>query len=146
MGVCTFFGHSNATRELEPRIREVIEHLIREKHADCFYVGNNGSFDYMVRKVLKELATKHPHIRYSVVLAYLPQGKDELNIFDYSDTIYPEGLEGVHPRYAICKRNEWMIEKADVVVTYVTHDYGGANRYKKLSMRKKKRIIELSVL
>ena len=144
MGVCTFFGHSNALRDLEPRIREAIERLIVEKQADCFYVGNNGSFDYMVHKVLRELATEYQHIRYSVVLAYMPQGKDELGIFDYSDTIYPEGLEDVHPRYAICKRNEWMIGQSDIVVTYVMHDYGGANRYKQLAKRKGKRIIELS--
>lgn len=144
MGVCTFFGHSNAPRDLEPKIREAIERLIVENQADCFYVGNNGSFDYMVHKVLRELATEYQHIRYSVVLAYMPQGKDELGIFDYSDTIYPEGLEDVHPRYAICKRNEWMIEQSDIVVTYVKHDYGGANRYKQLAIRKAKRIIELS--
>lgn len=144
MGVCTFFGHSNAPRDLEPKIREVIERLIVEKHADCFYVGNNGSFDYMVRKVLREFATEHQHIRYSVVLAYMPIGKEELGIFDYSDTIYPEGLENVYPRYAICKRNEWMIEQSDIVVTYVKRDYGGANRYKQLANRKGKRIIELS--
>ena len=145
MGVCTFFGHGNAPRDLEPKIREVIERLIVEKQAECFYVGNNGSFDYMVHKALKEFATKHSHIRYSVVLAYLPQGKDELGTFDYSDTIYPEGLECVHPRYAICKRNEWMIEQSDIVITYVKHDYGGANRYKQFAECKAKKVIELFV-
>ena len=144
MGVCTFFGHGNAPQELYPRIVEVIENLIAEKQVDCFYVGNNGSFDYMVRKALKELATKHPHIRYSVVLSYLPQEKDELGIYDYSDTVYPEGLEDVHPRYAICRRNEWMVDNSDIVVTYVKHNYGGANRYKQLAMRKAKQIVELS--
>ena len=29
---------------------------------------------------------------------------------DDFDTMLPEGIEPVHPRYAICWRNQWMLE------------------------------------
>ena len=41
--------------------------------------------------------------------------------------IYP-ALENVPPKYAIIRRNEWMIDKADLLIAYVTHGWGGAAR------------------
>ena len=43
----------------------------------------------------------------------------------YDGTTYPP-LEENPKRFAITKRNEWMVEQADVVVAYVKHDWGGA--------------------
>jgi len=42
----------------------------------------------------------------------------------YDDTTYPP-LEDVPKKYAISRRNEWMVDQADVVVAYVTHGWGG---------------------
>lgn len=36
----------------------------------------------------------------------------------FEDTMFPEGLELVHPRYAIERRNGWMLERSDYFVTY----------------------------
>ncbi len=141
--ICTFFGHRDAPSCLEPKIREIIEQLIAEKRVTCFYVGNNGNFDSMVHRQLKRLSEKYPHIRYYVVLAYMPTEKDEYDITDYSETIYPEGLESVPPRFAISKRNRWMVEKSDIVVTYVKYSTGGAVQAKKQAERKEKTVINL---
>lgn len=46
-----------------------------------------------------------------------------------SDTMEPEGIEAIHPKYAITWRNRWMLEQADHVLTYVTHSWGGAARF-----------------
>ena len=53
--VCTFFGHRNAPNEIKPILREKIIELIENKNANMFYVGNNGSFDYMAREILNPL-------------------------------------------------------------------------------------------
>ena len=82
-----------------------------------FYVGQQGAFDGIVRSVLKELVSLYPHIRYAVVLECLPQKRDEFDTRDYSDTMLPEGIETVHPRFAISWRNKWMIKQSDYVVT-----------------------------
>lgn len=140
--ICTFFGHRDAPSKIEGTIRETIERLILEG-ATCFYVGNNGNFDSMVHRQLKQLSIEYPHIRYHVVLAYMPTVKDEFDITDYGETIYPEGLESVPPRFAISKRNGWMIEKSDIVVTYVKYSTGGAAQAKKLAERKGKTIIQV---
>ncbi len=140
---CTFFGHRSAPSSIEGIIRATIERLILDKGVTRFYVGNNGNFDSMVYRQLKRLNAEHPHIRYYVVLAYMPTAKDELDIIDYTETIYPEGLETVPPRFAISKRNEWMVENADIVVTYVKYSTGGAARAKMIAERKEKIVVEI---
>ena len=92
-----------------------------------FYVGHQGLFDAYVHGELKKLKQEYPQINYAVVLAYMPGKKSEYD--DYSDTMLPEGIESVHPHYAISWRNNWMLKLSDYVVTYITHSWGGAARY-----------------
>ena len=140
---CTFFGHKYVPDSVEPALRSLLKNLIEKEGADLFYVGNHGAFDAMARRVLRDLSKRYP-ITYHVVLAYMPREHDALNPSDYSDTILPEGVENVPRRFAISFRNRWMVERADVVVTYVTHEIGsGAAQFKKLAERKKKRVINL---
>lgn len=138
MSVCTFFGHRDCPDCLRPRLREAVEELIREAGVDIFYVGNQGQFDAMVLSVLREMGQVYPQIRYGVVLAYLPQGET------VPEAMFPEGLERVPPRYAISRRNDWMLHRADFVVTYVTHTWGGAAGYEKREEKLGKHLIPLA--
>ena len=140
--VCTFFGHKDTPKEIEPTLRSTLIDLIENKNVTVFYVGNNGNFDTMVRRQLEDLSRIYP-ITYSVVLAYLPTEKNKYD--DLSNTIYPEGLETVPKRFAISWRNEWMIQQSDIVVTYVTHALGGASQFKDIAKRKGKFILELAL-
>lgn len=140
---CTFFGHRDADAGIEPKLIEIITDLIENKSVTSFYVGNNGQFDYLVRKNLKKFKERYPNIDYAVVLAYMPREKKEFDLSDYSDTIFPDGLESVPPRFAIPKRNEWMINNSDYVVTYVKYIVGGAAKFKNLAQRKGKMVIEI---
>lgn len=142
MKACTFFGHRELFENLESALYQAIENLIVHENVDAFYVGNQGQFDALVRRVLKNLEKKYP-IRYAVVLAYMPTGKSEYD--DLSDTMLPEGLENVHPRYAIDRRNKWMIDHSDFVIAYVTHGWGGAAKYASMAERKNKTIVKLAV-
>ena len=139
--VCTFFGHKDTPKEIEPTLRSTLIDLIENKNVNVFYVGNNGNFDTMVRRQLEDLSHTYP-ITYSVVLAYLPTRKSEYD--NFTNTIYPEGIESVPKRFAISYRNKWMIDQSDVVVTYVTHTYGGAWQFKVIAQRQGKMVIELS--
>ena len=49
-----------------------------------------------------------------------------------------------HPKVAITKRNEWMVEQADLVLCYIERESGGA--YKAIQYAKKldKEIINLA--
>ncbi len=135
----TFFGNRDASTDIKPKLRETIIQLITKHNATTFYVGNNGNFDFMVTNILKEL--KKPYdIKYTIVLAYLPNDENEQ---DYENTLYPEGIEKAPLRFAICKRNEWMLEHSDMVISYVRFTFGGAAKYKESAKRKGLPIIEL---
>ena len=141
MGVCTFFGHRNCPDGLKHRLRAVIIDLITNRGIDMFYVGRQGGFDRLVRSVLREITQEYPQVRYAVVLAYMPSEHPVLG--DTSDTMLPEGIELVHPRYAISWRNNWMLQKSDFVVAYVAHSWGGAAQYVRKASRFGKTVINL---
>lgn len=143
---CTFFGHSDTPPFIEAFLRTTLVDLIENKHVDLFYMGNQGSFDYMVRKTLKQLKSDYPHIRYVVVLAYLPAKRAGFDYADDSDTIYPDGLEKIPPKYAIAHRNRWMINQSDYVVAYVKYAVGGAAKFKELAERQGKTVLNLANL
>ena len=141
--VCCFFGHKNVNSNLTECLLPILNELITEG-VDSFLVGNQGSFDSIVLHTLRLLKEKHPHITYHIVLAYMPGAKQEYSSYDPMETLCPEGLESVHPRFAISWRNKWMIQEADVVVTYITHSWGGAAQFAELAERKKKRVINIA--
>ena len=145
MSSCTFFGHRDAPDTIKPILREKIIDLIENRGVELFYVGNQGAFDRTAIGVLRGLKEEYPQIKYYVVLAYVPHNKDRLGLEDSDSTIYPECLDKTPPKYAIIKRNRWMIERADFVITYVTHITGGAADFKALAERKGKTVINLDV-
>ena len=142
MLACTFFGHSDCPETIKPNLRAVLIDLIVNQNVEMFYVGNQGRFDAIVRNVLRDLKMDYPSINYAVVLAYMPGKQSEYD--DYSDTMLPEGIETVHPRYAISWRNNWMLKKSDYVVTYITRAWGGAVRYANQATTQKQLIVSLA--
>lgn len=138
MKICTFFGHRDAPREVESALRRVLTELIEREQVTEFYVGNHGEFDRLVYRVLTEWEAVYPHIRCTVVLAYLPEKP-----MDYRRTVVAEGVETVPKRLAIVYRNRWMADRAQYVVTAVNRSWGGAAQSKAYCARQGKRIIEL---
>ena len=143
MIACTFFGHRHIYREIENSLRETIINLIEKKSVELFYVGNQGEFDFLVKKVLIELKKRYSHINFFVVLAYFPTKKDYTYKEYFTDTIYPVNLESVPRKFAISQRNRWMINKSQFVVTYVEHIIGGAAQFKELAEKKRKTVINI---
>lgn len=140
---CTFFGHRDAPSEVLPYLEKTISELIENENVDAFYVGNNGRFDENVIKALRKLKSKYPFIIYNIVLAYMPIENRAYNDYDYTETIYIEELTFVPKRFAISKRNEWMIKQSDFVVTYIRCSFGGANQFAEKAKRKKKQVINI---
>ena len=119
-----------------------IKELIEKNNVNMFYVGNHGNFDRLVLYCLLDLKKEYPDIDYAVVYAYLPHKEDYL--LKNCNTVFPEELENIFPKGAITKRNMWMIDKADFVITYVCHSFGGTYEFKEISLKKGKRVIEIS--
>lgn len=140
---CTFFGHKDTSKEIEPTLRSTLIDLIKNKYVINFYVGNHGNFDHMVKRILIELSEIYP-INYAVVLAYLPEKKYNPEEESPTNTILPDGIEAVPRKFAINYRNKWMIEQSDYVVTYVKYTTGDAVRFKELAEKKKKIVINIA--
>lgn len=143
MAVCTFFGHRDCPSTVKPKMREALVELIEHGNVDTFYVGNHGAFDAMAQSLLSELKQTYPHIRYTIVLAYMPQKRIGMETLDYTNTMLPEGIEMVPKRFAISWRNKWMLRRAEYVVTYVVHSLGGAWRFAEMAEKQGKIVVKI---
>ena len=134
----TFCGHRDVPEPeiIKTWLNQTIEELICEG-ADRFLLGGYGQFDRLAAAVVREQKERHPAIRSVLVLPYLDR-KYDVSLYD--ESIYPP-LETVPVRFAILRRNECMIDMADCVIAFVTHDFGGAYTSLCYVQRKHKRII-----
>ncbi|MBM6830310.1 hypothetical protein H9X85_12490 [Anaerotignum lactatifermentans] len=136
--IITFCGHRELYDNEAARtwLEMVTENLI-VNGAETFYLGGYGAFDRLAASVLAEQKKRYPHIELVLILPYLNRRKD---ISPCDSSLYPP-LESVPKKLAIVRRNQWMVEQADVVVDYVLHSWGGAAMTLEYAKRKKKRII-----
>ena len=138
MSACTFFGHREPTGMTERKIICAITKVIVEENADLFYVGNNGHFDSIVVSSLKKLESDFSHIKGYIVLSSLPSESEK-----YNNTLFPEGLEKVPKKFCIDKRNMWMIDHSDIVITHVIRPFGGAAKFKRKAEAKGKKVYNI---
>ena len=139
--VVTFCGHKEITGsdELHDRLLSVLRELISEG-ADSFLLGGYGAFDGLAASAVREMQAEFPHIRSTLVLPYIDRS---FNTELYNGSVYPP-LENVPRRFAISRRNEWMVDQADVIIAFVNHGWGGAAATLRYAERKKKRIVWLA--
>lgn len=138
---CCFFGHREVMHNIRPKLTAIIEKLITDDGVTEFYVGHQGQFDGMVYSVLKELKAKYPHIRYSVILAYMPD--EHIKEIYGENTLFSDGLESVPKKFAISKRNDWMIQQSGIAVCYVYKITGGAAKFREKAGKKGLQIIDV---
>lgn len=139
---CTFFGHRDTPEYIKPTLEKAIIDLIINHNVNCFYIGTHGRFDLMVGHTLEKIKSVYPFITCITVLSYFPTQENSFNLKN-SEYIFPDVLERTPPKYAIIKRNEWMIEHSDYVITYVEHDFGGAAQFAKKARQKNKTVLNL---
>ena len=144
MSACTFFGHRDCPIAIAPLLHKTLIELIEKHGVNTFYVGRQGAFDSIVHSVLRELRLIYPNISYSIVLERIPIKPKEFDIYYFSNTILPEGIEAIPPRYAINWRNSWMLKQSDYVISYISHNYGGAAKFVKMAEQQKKIVINLA--
>lgn len=145
MKTVTFCGHSTlplgATEAIRRVLTSELEKLILQG-ADTFLLGGYGEFDTLCALIVKELKTTYPHILSVFVTPYLNRPYN-LHLYDTSE--YPP-IENVPLRYAISKRNEYMVIQSDIVVAYVTNHFGGAYKTLKYAQGKKKEILLINTM
>ena len=141
MSVCTFFGHSECYGLDAAVLRSAIEELIEQGITE-FVVGNHGQFDGMVFSCLQSLSKDYPKISYSVALAYLPTNNQEYDIY-HGHSFYPEGVEIGPAKFAIERRNRWMIDASDCCLCYIKHTWGGAYKLARMGKTRGLQVLNL---
>lgn len=149
--IVTFCGHRNVSDNaiITDRLTDAITNLFLEATTDnvpiSFYCGGYGEFDRLAENVIDRVRNNFPNTRYEKIFVtpYITQSyqyRNEQMKRRFNDIIYPP-IENVPYRYAIIRRNEWMIDSADIIIAYVKYSWGGAARTLEYAKRKKKTVI-----
>ena len=143
--IVTFCGHADYQKKEEDE-RKLLA-LLEERIGDMpvqMYLGGYGSFDEFAYDCCRSYREKHPQTCLVWVTPYLDFSRRQA--FDppkYDDILYPE-IEDKPLKFAIIYRNRYMVEKADLVVAYVSHAWGGAYASYQYARRKGKEIFNLA--
>ena len=144
----TFCGHSNclfSDKEKE-KLKQLLIKEIRKNPTCKFYLGGYGDFDSLCLRTLRELKKEFQDIELIFITPYLDKNYSKLEFakYHYDDIIFPP-LESVPRKFAILKRNEWMVDSADLVIAYVKYSWGGAAKTLEYAKRKKVPIVNVAL-
>lgn len=148
--IISFVGHSkiSVSAELEKHLTHTILSLLPKHEKITFYCGGYGDFDTLCAHICHTIASSREFCEVLLVTPYITESQQKKlkelqrsNLYD--GTIYPP-LENVPLRFAISRRNEWMILQSDLVIAFVSHSFGGAYKTLAFAHRKKKRVINLA--
>ena len=147
--VITFVGHSSvaSVEDVKKRVKEQMKNYINTCESLICYLGGYGEFDEICANVFRDLKCKDRSIQLVYVTPYISLSeqkriKDMKQYELYDEVLYPP-IENTPLKFAISKRNEWMIKNSDLVIAYVNHSYGGAYKSLKIAKRMKKNIINI---
>ena len=148
--IISFIGHSFVPSQdtVKLFVKEQIENSISGVGDVTFYLGGYGDFDGICACVCRELKSKKQnYIELVYVTPYITLSAQkkikEMQSFGlYDSSIYPP-IERTPPKFAISKRNEWMINNSDLIIAYVNREYGGAYKSLRYAKRKNKKIINI---
>ena len=142
--ILTFCGHTQflKTVECEHKIVALLSEKIGDAPADIF-LGGYGNFDFFAYDCCKKYKETHPNINLVLVTPYISDNYLKQQGKKYDLILYPE-IGDKPKRYAIVYRNRFMIEKADFVIAYVSHNWGGAYTMYRYGKRMGKMIYNLA--
>jgi len=146
MKTAAFCGHSQLGGEyktISAEVERIVSGLIANEGCDSFLVGNYGQFDRLAASVCLYLKKTNPEITVCLTVPYYrPQLESCEKAYRarFDEVIVP-ALEATPYPYRILRANEYMVDRADVVIAYVHSSVGGAARTLAYAKRKKRRII-----
>ena len=136
---CGFMGHRDAPNEVK-KIMEAMVDAVIEKGVKDFYVGNNGNFDLYAQQVLERRCSK-TSLQYYILLSF-PFEKALSGMQER--TLYTEGLEKTPLKFAIAKRNDYLIKKSDVLIVYQKYSFSNCYKLVERALRAGKIVINLA--
>ena len=146
--IITFFGHGSFknSADYSRTVLEILECRIGDNEAEI-YLGGYGYFDNFAYECCKKYKLYHPRVRLVYVTPYINESYQKNHLKEaysnYDLILYPP-IEEKPPKFAIKYRNRYMVEKADFVIFYIEHKWGGAYQAYLHAIRNKKEILNLS--
>ena len=142
-----FIGHRQIIGhfDLVSEIERLAKDLLRQKEYVEFYVGHHGDFDLFAASAVKQAQKAiGPHNSSLILVQPFPTKDDEYYKKFYDEVLYPISPK-THPKAAITKRNQWIMDQADLLITYVEKDKkGGAYTAFRYMKKKGASIINLA--
>lgn len=139
--IITFCGHSQYlfNKKDTALLEKVLLQQITKNPACEFFLGGYGNFDELCLTTLLKLKQQYKNIKITFVTPYVDKNYSKLQFakYYYDCIIFPP-LEHIPRKFAIIKRNKWMVDNSDLVIAYVCCDLGGA--FKTLLYAKRKNI------
>lgn len=136
-----FCGHKDfaAANDIEAKIIEILLMYARKEREVCCFNGGYGAFDLFAANCVDKAKKSAGNIKNCLVVPYLSK---KWEVKGYDEIIYPP-IESVPPRWAICRRNEWMVDNSSVLICFVSCGFGGASRTLRYAKNRGKTIINL---
>lgn len=145
--VISFCGHRDFTPDAEEE-KTIIDILLKyaetEQEVIC-YTGGYGAFDWFAASCINKAKKAAHNIVNCLVVPYITSSYLErisLHTKELDEVIYPP-LENIPPKFAIIRRNEWMIENSDLLIAYVKYSWGGAAKTLEYAKRRGKPILSI---
>ncbi len=122
-----FFGHRHFNgAKYHDILFNMVLTLVDKHHEDKFLFGGYGQFDAFAAQTVYEVKKIRPHVKMTLVLPYCPGKIENFTLWEgYDDCIYPPIEEGPI-KFAITRRNRWMVKNSDMIIAGVNCSYGGA--------------------
>lgn len=123
------FGHREVYEDINAQLLVTINAVIKTYNVGTFLVGGDGQFDLIAAGTVRRLKEKYPFIRLILVRPYWTKellNNKEYYYESYDDVIIPEELLETYYRNAITKRNRWMVNHSNCVISYQRREFGGA--------------------
>lgn len=143
--VISFCGHRDFTPDADKE-KTIIDILLKyaetEQEIVC-YTGGYGTFDWFAASCINKAKKAAHNIVNCLVVPYITSSYLErisLHTKELDEVIYPP-LENIPPKFAIIRRNEWMIDNSDLLIAYVKYSRGGAAKTLEYAKRRRIKII-----
>lgn len=109
-----------------------------------FYCGGYGDFGNIASEAIDALRERYPDLESEklFITPYLTPSYSKTNKYMkqfYDEIVYPP-LENVPPQFAIARRNQWMIDRCDLLIAYMEDTTGNTRKCVEYAVRKNKEV------
>lgn len=146
-----FFGHRYIDNlfKLEEILDRHIYKLLSEKEYVTFLIGRNGDFDQCVASTVHKVKKNYRDDNSELILVLPYETQEYLNNVDgfenyYDEIIFSHKASIAYPKAAIQIRNREMVDRANLIISFIEKNFGGAYKTIEYAKKQNKAIINIA--